>query len=359
MEKISFIAFAATLALCLTGCTKSNQEAEKGTLSLGFSMPEKELSGTRSDIAGAVPDTNTFILKITGGSGDILYSGPYGERPQRMTLESGSYYIDVVSCDDEAPAFGRPLYGDHQIAIVKGGSSTNVRLLCKLVSSGIKLKFTTNFRKRFTAGYLTLSQDAGNLIYDFDENRTGYFKSGNVVFTAGEKERLLNKVVQGGTIYNLTLDCPYDESDAGFSIEVDSSGTDVDETIIIGNETIKGADGSSREKALDVATASGRPGDTLWVWGYIVGGDLTTSGISFTPPFTKSSNLAIAGLPGERTRENCFPVEISKTSVKEALNLCDHPDNLGKKVFLYGIVSNYFSLPGLKKVTEFVFDGNN
>ena len=321
MEKISFIAIAATTALCLTGCTKSNQEAEKGTLSLGFSMPEKELSGTRSDIAGAVPDTTTFILKITGVSGDILYSGPYGERPQRMTLESGSYYIDVVSCDDEAPAFNKPIYGDHQIAVVKGGSSTNVRLLCKLVNSGIKLNFTTNFRKRFTAGYLKLSQDAGNLKYDFDENRTGYFKSGNVVFIAGDEEKLLNKVVEAGTIYNITLDCPYDESDAGFSIEVDGSGTNVDETIVIGNETIKGADGSSREKALDVAAASGRLGDTLWVWGYIVGGDLSASKISFLRARTLSTGAPIIRIerPRRFSRPRSAPLISSKSSSVNSL----------------------------------------
>ena len=165
-----------------------------------------------------------------------------------------------------------------------------------------------------------------------------------------EEIPLFNRVLNAGEIHDLTLNASSDKASAGLSISVDTTATTLSEVIVIG-PGYPGSDGKSQETAWDVATAAAHPGDTAWVWGYIVGGDLTTSSIKFEPPFEKSSNLALAASASERERANCFSVELSKTSIRSTLNLVDHPENLGRKVYLYGVVSTYFSLPGLKSVT--------
>ena len=117
-----------------------------------------------------------------------------------------------------------------------------------------------------------------------------------------------------------------------------------------------GADGKSPQKAFGIAEAARRTGDTLWVWGYVVGGDLTNNGIAFEGPFQKNSNLALAASATERERSRCFPVELSRAAVRSRLNLVDNPLNLGRKLFLYGVSATYFGLPGLKNVSDFQWE---
>lgn len=359
MEKIARIATAAAFGLCcLNGCQKNGIGTETGKLCLGFAEPSVTAEADADTRAPAPYDTNAFILTITDWNGNTIYDGTYGAKPSEITLNGGTYEIDVVSDVSNGPAFERPVYGDHQIAVISGGKTANVSLMCRLVNSAIRLSFTESFKKKYPSGKISLKQESGSLEYAFDEERAAYFEPGNVSFAYMEEGEtpLFNRVVEAGNLYRLTLNASCNESDAGFSINVDDSVTEKDEIITVGDESWKNADGSSKEKALDVLSAASRPGDTVWVWGYIIGGDLTATGITFDGPFLKSSNMAIAKSVGDRNREKCFSVELSKTSVKEALNLVSHPENLGRKVWLYGVVSDYFSMPGLKKVTDFAID---
>ncbi|MBP5539730.1 MAG: hypothetical protein J6X69_07945 [Bacteroidales bacterium] len=95
------------------------------------------------------------------------------------------------------------------------------------------------------------------------------------------------------------------------------------------------------------------------VRGYIVGGDLTQSatGIRLEAPFSVATHLALAdslGIPG---KEACLSVQLPAGAVREALNLPDHPEHLGRKVWLKGeVVSAYFGLTGLKNVTDFCWE---
>ena len=92
----------------------------------------------------------------------------------------------------------------------------------------------------------------------------------------------------------------------------------------------------------------------MWVCGYVVGGDLTSSGISFAAPFRTYTNLAIAASRSIRDRDECLSVSLPVGEVRDGLNLVENPDVLGKKVFLKGnIVASYFGLVGIKDVTEY------
>ena len=45
------------------------------------------------------------------------------------------------------------------------------------------------------------------------------------------------------------------------------------------------------------------------------------------------------------------------TAPRKKINILDHKENIGKKVWLYGKIEKYCSIPGLKGVTEFSWDG--
>ena len=114
-------------------------------------------------------------------------------------------------------------------------------------------------------------------------------------------------------------------------------------------------DGLSQATALSVAQAALYPDEVVWVWGYIVGGDLSSSSVNFEAPFSKNSNMAIASYASCTSREACMSVELASGSdLRETVNLADHPEMLGRKIYLQGTVkSSYFGLPGLKSVKAF------
>ncbi len=104
------------------------------------------------------------------------------------------------------------------------------------------------------------------------------------------------------------------------------------------------------------------PGTVSYVTGYIVGwveGASISTGAHFTVPATGASNILIAATADEKDYNKCVPVQLlSGTAVRAALNLIDHPDNLGKKVTLQGELIKYFGLPGIKNTTnDYTLDG--
>ena len=95
----------------------------------------------------------------------------------------------------------------------------------------------------------------------------------------------------------------------------------------------------------------------VYVKGYIVGTAKSGSAFAEEPV---NSNLFIADSQTETDANNCVPVELKKGSnARTGLNLVDHSDNLGRLVVLCGSITKYFSVPGVKSVTEFSLSGES
>ena len=92
------------------------------------------------------------------------------------------------------------------------------------------------------------------------------------------------------------------------------------------------------------------------MFGYIVGGDLSTAGTTVkTSKLTKNTHLAIAARASVTAKASCVSVELPKGKVRDALNLVDHPDLIGSRVYLKGnLVTSYFGTTGLKGTSEYV-----
>jgi hypothetical protein len=133
---------------------------------------------------------------------------------------------------------------------------------------------------------------------------------------------------------------------------VDTSRVWIEEDYVIGADDGRGKDSSN---ALTVSQASVMgPQNDVWVSGYIVGGDLTSASASFNAPFSSATNLLLGPKSGTVDRNACIAVQLPSGRVRSALNLAEHPELLGRKVCLYGdIVESYFSLTGLKNVSDF------
>lgn len=95
----------------------------------------------------------------------------------------------------------------------------------------------------------------------------------------------------------------------------------------------------------------------VWVKGTILG----CFGSAKEPISTKdavASNIAIGNADGT----NVIPVQLvyvkdGDNHVREALNLMDNTDNIGKEVWVYGSIEKYFSVAGMKSTSDYSFDG--
>jgi hypothetical protein len=131
-------------------------------------------------------------------------------------------------------------------------------------------------------------------------------------------------------------------------------------TIGDGSSSGGGNNGGQPQSAMSVAKAKENIGsEDVWVFGYIVGGDMTSgaNGISFESPFSSATNIAIADRSSVKDKNYCLSVQLSSGDLRDALNLKDNPENLGKMVYLKGnIVEAYYGIPGIKNITEYILE---
>lgn len=336
---------------------------------------EESGAGTRSANA-EIPDTNDFILKVSDAKGNILYEGAYGNSPESLLVDAGSYTVAVHSIEFTAPGFSRPVYGDEQVVVVKAGDRVTVRLNCILQNAGVRLQIAPDFLTSYPDGVLYLKSGDTRLMYGYSEKRIAYFKPGPitlVLYNLGTDETLLTRTLDARTILTLSISAPHGGAavSSSISVAVDTAKIWSHEAYVIGGGSGSssgnpsggpsgGSDddhGSEIDGAYSVAQAPSHVGeDAIWVFGYIVGGDLSTAGTTVkTSKLTKATHLAIAGRSTVTAKASCVAVELPKGPVRDALNLVDHPDLIGTRVYLKGsLVPSYFGTTGLKSVSDYV-----
>lgn len=110
---------------------------------------------------------------------------------------------------------------------------------------------------------------------------------------------------------------------------------------------------------ISVADAIANNTGEATVQGYIVG--VTNNGPKYNqePPFTVTTNIALADSPTETDATKILPVQLPSGKVREALNLVKNPDLLGAKITITGSLEKYFGVAGLKSSTEFEIVSEN
>lgn len=350
----ALIAFSAVPV----SCNKLPSENTQGFLSWNYAEPVL----TRSLLD--LPDTDAFILTVKNVSGDVLYEGAYGSSPVSMLVNPGNYTVKVVSRVLEKPEFSAPVFGDEQVAVVQSGSQARVLLRCSQLNSGLRFRMGSDFISTYPGGFLTVSSSEGGLRYTLSENRAGYFNPGlvSVSLNDGKNEsQLMSRFLEPCEILTIGLSCPSPEGGeqteaSGFSISVDTTRVWNDDDYVVGS-TQGNASGTSQSCAYGISAAKSHIGEKdVWVCGYVVGGDLssTKNGIVFEPPFNSLTNIAIASRSSVTDKSACMSVQLNKGDIRSALNLVDHPELLGKKIYLKGdVIDAYYGIPGVQNVTDY------
>lgn len=100
------------------------------------------------------------------------------------------------------------------------------------------------------------------------------------------------------------------------------------------------------------------------VEGYIVGwADMSTTYYinaetsQFSVPATLKTNILLAPTKDVKDYTQCIGIQLPSGAVRNALNLQDNPDNLGRKVSIKGNIAKYSGVAGLRGASAYAFDG--
>ena len=330
-----------------------DEHAGKGELRISFS------DATVTKISEEVPDTSDFLLTVTASGGDVVYDGSYGDSPESIMVDAGSYTVYVRSCDFKTPAFSMPQYGDEQCVVVPSGGVADVKLTCVQMNSGVRLRIDQSFLTNCPDAVLFLKSSEGKLMYGYSEKRIAYFLPGTVSLMMSEKNAdkiLFTRTLSARTVLDVAVSAAggaESSSKEKISVAIDTARTWTSDIYVIGGSN--SGKGGLPSDALTVSQALASVGEQdVWVSGYIVGGDLTASSASFTPPFQANTNILLGPRSSTDSRTSCIAVNLPSGHIREELNLADNPSMLGKKVCLKGdIVEPYFGMTGLKNLTDF------
>lgn len=308
--------------------------------------------------AEEMPDTNDFILTVRDAAGNTLYQGAYGDSPQSLDVKEGYYTVGIVSEHFSSPAFSKPQYGDEQVVRVPAGQSVTVKLRCTLQNAGIRLRTGQDFLSAYPDGVLFVQQADARLKYQYRETRIAYVNPGSVSVLlyhddAGDYETLFTRDMEAREILTVNINAPKGSGSgkSSITVETDTTRNWMSESYTIGEN----GGGASSISVGEVSSHTGQKG--IWVTGYIVGGDLTTAGKYVkTEGIAKNTHLALADRSSVTEKAACLAVELPAGKVRQALNLADHPELIGKRVRVKGdLVDKYYGTAGMKNTSDYEF----
>lgn len=308
----------------------------------------------------ALPDTNDFILSVTAADGESLFYGTFGSAPEKIIAAAGTYTVNAVSCEFSSPRFDAPQYGDSQTVVVREGEVSGVTLECAQTNAGVRVIVNSDFLEEYPGACLFLKSADGKLMYSYTEKRIAYFRPGTVSLVLNDNSKdktLCSRTLSAQQMLTLKVNTGSSSgtSGAGVHIQLDTSRVWESEEINLGGND-PGA-GKDKGNALSVYQVKDHVGESdVWVYGYIVGGDLSSSKCSFEPPFSSRTNIVLAAKSSCTDKESCVSVQLSSGKIRDALNLVDHEELLGRKVFIKGdIVSSYYGIIGIQSIVEYSF----
>lgn len=329
-------------------------DVEKGELRISFGDCQI------TKVVEEIPDTSDFLLTVAGPDGKVIYDGVYGDSPESIMVDAGSYTIYVRSCDFSKPAFSTPQYGDEQCVVVPSGGVADVKLTCVQMNAGIRLIIDESFLEHCQDAVLFLKSSAGKLMYGYSEKRVAYFPPGSVSLMMSEKgtdKVLMTRELQARTVLEIDVSAAGSQQSSdseSIKVAVDTSRVWNQESYVVGGGISSGK-GSSAEDALTVSQALASIGEEdVWVCGYIVGGDLTSSSASFDAPFASRTNILLGPRSSTASRSSCIAVSLPSGNIRDAINLVDNPHLLGRKICLKGdVVESYYGMHGVKNVYDY------
>lgn len=310
-------------------------------------------------------DTNNYLLRITDGSGTDIYRGKYTERPSDLYVKPGTYSIGLESREFLEPEYLYPLFGESRSVKCKKDSTVRIALKSSQLTGGIRFVFTERFTSYFKGTGIYLVRDTIEKKYRYTDSRYLFFREGKISVyyknrdghssytppdRPGYEDTLLfYRKLQPEELVTITLDYDLTKVETGgMTISVD--------TLRVRSSDYYNVAGIAPFGCQSILEAQKSIGDTITVFGYIVGGDATSTRFSREKPFKSKTHIVIASQSWQTIREKTLAVELPETDkIRQRLNLADHPELLKRPIVISGrVVDSYFGHPGIKYVKSYI-----
>ncbi len=276
---------------------------------------------------GNTPETaqgKAYLYSLNGKSEGGQGEQPAGEAKGDGTLNNP---YNPVAANNFASKLAADAKSDKDVYI-KGKIS-------RIANNG---EFSTQYGN--ATFYISEDGTNSNEFYVF---RTLYL--GNVKYTEGTNIKVGDEVIICGKVTNYKGNTPETVQNESYIYSLNSSG---------GGDTPQTGKGSY-DDPFDVASAIAKKEQAgSYVKGYIVGyvaGQVYTDGATFAADDNASeTNFLIAPSASEKDAAKCMPVQLPR-DVRNELNLKANSTLLQKEVLLYGDITTYFGVPGLKNTS--------
>jgi len=223
---------------------------------------------------------------------------------------------------------------------------------------GKLVKYANNgeFSAQFGNASFYISDDGKEASEQFYVFRTLYL--GNVKYTDGTTPKAGDEVIICGKVVNYKGNTPETVANKSYiySLNGETSGGGGG-----GGGGATSGDGSEGNPYNVAAAIAKGEQSSVYVKAFIVGfvdGQAYDTGATFSSAATGKSNILIAASADETNAANCMPVQLPTGAVRDGVNLQDNAGNYKKEVLLYGDITTYFRVPGLKNTSYAVIDGN-
>ena len=87
--------------------TGTEADTRASTTDTRGSAPDTRAAAAETRASAEIPDTNDFILKVSDAGGKVLYEGAYGESPESLLVDAGSYTVAIRSSSRRRGSRGR------------------------------------------------------------------------------------------------------------------------------------------------------------------------------------------------------------------------------------------------------------
>ena len=357
----SLMAAAAAILFSLHSCLVPVPAVQAPAV-LRITVSDDPLTKVSADFR----DISSYILSLVDAGGKVVFRDKWGMCPDEFELSPGSYTVSLMSDESTEPAYEHPLFGDSRGITLAEGQVSEINLVATQLNSGLRLLVSEAFVALYKEGALFLRCATGTLAIGYSENRTAFFLPGKVSILlniSGKTSVVHNLELRQGEILTLRLgvaeQMPKVSLVSGVDMyaRVDTSRVWAEDSFSWDGSTAgeSGTTPGTTPDAISVSVARGKTGSKdVWVKGYIVGGDLTSTKCSFEGPFSSRANLVLADRADCRDRDQCMSVQLASGDIRNALNLVDNPSMLGRQVMLRGdIVEAYYRLPGLQNLSDY------
>lgn len=225
------------MVIGLYGCTSENTPSDpvatNGNLSLVVNINDDVKEESNNRITNAVTDVQVNILDSEGKT--VTSYASISAVPEKIELPSGVYTAEGVSTNNEQIGFEVPQYGGTSDDFsIQAEQLTSSSLECILQNTKVTVSYSDVVKSQFTAYSTTVKSSFGELNFEQEETRAGYFRaSGNlkVIATIGSPNPIVTEIdiqsIQPTTHYAVLIDV---EQGTGKLV------VSVDETILEGGE---------------------------------------------------------------------------------------------------------------------------